>query len=126
MHLLVEHRLSYVANLGSPGLDELRFLKPVHPGDELRVRLTILEVWVHVTRDAVGNEFFYDRQTLKRLPTDTLTSPGSHSNLRKDGNPYLRRQRGRDCIGLFVHHRPRDNLEKRIFMKGFTPIQKTL
>jgi len=44
MRLLVDHRLSHVANLGSPGLDELRFLKPVHPGDELRVRLTILEV----------------------------------------------------------------------------------
>jgi len=44
MRLLVDHRLSHVANLGSPGLDELRFLKPVRPGDELRVRLTILEV----------------------------------------------------------------------------------
>jgi len=28
--------------------------------------------WVHVTRDTVGNEFFYDRQTLRRLPTGTL------------------------------------------------------
>lgn len=29
MRLLVDHRLSHVANLGFPGLDELRFLKPV-------------------------------------------------------------------------------------------------
>jgi acyl dehydratase len=43
MRLLVDYRLSHVANLGSPGLDELRFLKPVRPSDELRVRLTILE-----------------------------------------------------------------------------------
>jgi acyl dehydratase len=43
MRLIVDHRLSHMANLGSPGLDEVRFLKPVRPGDELRVRLTILE-----------------------------------------------------------------------------------
>jgi acyl dehydratase len=43
MRLIVDHRLSRVANLGSPGLDEVRFLKPLRPGDELRVRLTILE-----------------------------------------------------------------------------------
>ncbi|MDD4986179.1 MAG: MaoC family dehydratase [Dehalococcoidales bacterium] len=44
MRLLVDHRLSNLANLGSPGVDELRWLKPVRPGDELSVRLTILEV----------------------------------------------------------------------------------
>ena len=44
MRLLVDHRLSHLANLGSPGVDELRWLKPVRPGDELSVRLTILDV----------------------------------------------------------------------------------
>lgn len=44
MRLLVDHHVSHVANLGSPGVDELRWLKPVRPGDELSVRLTILEV----------------------------------------------------------------------------------
>ncbi|WP_144184063.1 MaoC family dehydratase [Elioraea rosea] len=29
--------------LGSPGLDELRWLKPVRPGDTLSVRVTVLE-----------------------------------------------------------------------------------
>ena len=43
MRLLVEHYLSRVASLGSPGVDELRWLKPVYPGDELSVRVTILE-----------------------------------------------------------------------------------
>ena len=31
------------AGLGSPGVDELRWLKPVHPGDRLTVRGTIVD-----------------------------------------------------------------------------------
>jgi acyl dehydratase len=31
------------ASLGSPGIDELRWLKPVYPGDRLTVRATIVE-----------------------------------------------------------------------------------
>ena len=33
MRLYVEHYLTHVASLASPGLDELRWLKPVRPGD---------------------------------------------------------------------------------------------
>jgi len=43
MRLCVDHYLSSVASLGSPGVDELRWLRPVRPGDELSVRVTILE-----------------------------------------------------------------------------------
>jgi acyl dehydratase len=32
------------ASMGSPGLDELRWVKPVRPGDTLRMRSTVLEV----------------------------------------------------------------------------------
>ncbi len=42
MRLLAEHYLSPVSSLGSPGLDELRWLAPVRPGDVLSVRVTIL------------------------------------------------------------------------------------
>jgi acyl dehydratase len=31
------------AGLGSPGIDELRFLKPVYPGDTLRLETEVLE-----------------------------------------------------------------------------------
>src|SRR5271167_5042318 len=34
MRLCVEHYLTHVASLGSPGLDELRWIKPVRPGDQ--------------------------------------------------------------------------------------------
>ncbi len=43
MRLYTDNYLSRVANLGSPGCDELRWTRPVFPGDELSVRVTVLE-----------------------------------------------------------------------------------
>ena len=43
MRLYVEHYLTQVASLASPGLDELRWLKPVRPGDSLSVRVIVLK-----------------------------------------------------------------------------------
>ena len=43
MRLYTDNYLSRVANLGSPGVDELRWEKPVYPGDELSIRVTVLE-----------------------------------------------------------------------------------
>jgi acyl dehydratase len=43
MRLFVDHFLPKVASLGSPGIDELRWKKPVRAGDELSIRVTILE-----------------------------------------------------------------------------------
>ena len=43
MRTYTENYLSQVANLGSPGGDELRWDKPVYPGDKLSVRATVLE-----------------------------------------------------------------------------------
>jgi acyl dehydratase len=41
MRLYCEHYLSSVASLASPGLDELRWPRPVRPGDVLSVQVTI-------------------------------------------------------------------------------------
>jgi acyl dehydratase len=43
MQLFVEHFLSHVASLASPGIDELRWTRPVRPGDALGIRVTVLE-----------------------------------------------------------------------------------
>jgi len=43
MRLYVDHYLSHVASLGSPGVDEVRWPNPLRPGDTLRIRVTILE-----------------------------------------------------------------------------------
>jgi acyl dehydratase len=42
MRLYATHYLSHVAGLASPGLDRLRWHKPVRPGDELRIRVRVL------------------------------------------------------------------------------------
>jgi acyl dehydratase len=44
MRLFVEYYLPGPASLGSPGVDELRWLKPVRPGDELTLRITVHKV----------------------------------------------------------------------------------
>jgi len=43
MRLYVEHYISQVASLASPGLDEIRWPRPVRPGDRLRIRVTVAE-----------------------------------------------------------------------------------
>jgi acyl dehydratase len=43
MRLIVDNFLPKSASLGSPGIDELRWLRPVRPGDVLSVRLSVLE-----------------------------------------------------------------------------------
>lgn len=43
MRELVENYIARVASLASPGVDELRWLWPVRPGDRLRVRATVVE-----------------------------------------------------------------------------------
>ncbi|WP_219419889.1 MaoC family dehydratase [Pseudonocardia nigra] len=41
MRLLAEEYLSPVSSLGSPGVDQLRWILPVRPGDELTLRTTV-------------------------------------------------------------------------------------
>jgi acyl dehydratase len=43
MRLFVDHYLSRIASLSSPGVDELRWLVPVRPDDELLLRVTVTE-----------------------------------------------------------------------------------
>ncbi|MDH4189388.1 MAG: MaoC family dehydratase [Betaproteobacteria bacterium] len=43
MRLMCDAYLNESSCVGSPGLDEVRFLKPVRPGDTLRFRSTVLE-----------------------------------------------------------------------------------
>ena len=42
MRLYVEHYLTHAASLASPGVDEVRFPRPVRPGDILSARVTVL------------------------------------------------------------------------------------
>jgi acyl dehydratase len=43
MRLICAAYLLEAASLGSPGVNEVRWLKPVRPGDRLRLKMTVLE-----------------------------------------------------------------------------------
>lgn len=43
MRMMVDHFLRQSSSMGSPGVDEIRWLKPVRAGDTLSVSTTILE-----------------------------------------------------------------------------------
>jgi len=54
MRILVESYLNQAASVASPGVDELRWLKPVRPGDSLRARFTVLDARPSATRPDRG------------------------------------------------------------------------
>ena len=56
MAMLVEDiRRDPSAGLGSPGVDELRWLKPVYPGDTLRVETEIVDVTPSRSKPNIGS-----------------------------------------------------------------------
>ena len=55
MRLLVENYLSPVSSLGSPGLDELRWHRPVFPGDVLRVETELTSKKQSQSRPEMGS-----------------------------------------------------------------------
>ncbi len=55
MAMLVEHIGEHrQASLGSPGIDELKWLKPVYPGDTLRCVTEVLDKRVSASRPEMG------------------------------------------------------------------------
>jgi acyl dehydratase len=54
MRLYVDSLLDGSAAMGSPGIEELRWLAPVRPGDTLTGRLTVLETTPSATRPERG------------------------------------------------------------------------
>jgi acyl dehydratase len=54
MRMMCDAYLNQSASLGSPGIDELRWLKPVRPGDTLHVRMDVLQARLMASRPGVG------------------------------------------------------------------------
>ena len=54
MRLMVTNFLCHTSSLGSPGVENLRWLKPVYPGDTLRLRHTFRDKRVLRSRPHVG------------------------------------------------------------------------
>jgi acyl dehydratase len=54
MRLMVEGYIRQTVSLGSPGIDNIRWLKPVRPGDTIAYRRVVLESRASTTRKGVG------------------------------------------------------------------------
>jgi acyl dehydratase len=54
MRMMCDEYLLESSSLGSPGIDQLRWLLPVKPGDTLSVRMTVLEARPSGSRPGVG------------------------------------------------------------------------
>ena len=54
MRLYVDHYVSRVASLASPGLDELRWPRPVRPADRLRIRVEVAQARLSRSRPDRG------------------------------------------------------------------------
>ena len=54
MRLMVTNFLCETSSLGSPGLENIKWLKPVYPGDTLRLQSTMLETKPMSKRPDVG------------------------------------------------------------------------
>ena len=78
MRMMVDNMKAHQqASLGSPGIDELRWKKPVYPGDTLRVETEVLEKRVSRSRPEMG--FFKSRIVTfnqKDEPVLEMTSNG--------------------------------------------------
>ena len=78
MRMLVDNMTTIQqAGLGSPGLDELRWLKPVYPGDTLRVESEVIDKTPSRSKPGIGS--FRSRATVINqddVPVMTVVSIG--------------------------------------------------
>ncbi|WCM29829.1 MaoC family dehydratase [Sphingomonas sp. QA11] len=78
MSMVVENlKANRQAGLGSPGVDELRWLKPVYPGDVLRCETEILDKRASQSRPEMGS--YRSKMTVINqddVPVMTFTSIG--------------------------------------------------
>ena len=54
MRLLCDGFVLHSSSMGAPGIDEVKWLKPVRPGDALSIRLTVLDKREPKTRPDMG------------------------------------------------------------------------
>jgi acyl dehydratase len=54
MRIIADGFINDSSSLGAPGVDEVRWLKPLRPGTQVRVRTTILETRASNSRPEIG------------------------------------------------------------------------
>jgi acyl dehydratase len=54
MRMIADGFINESNSMGAPGVDEVRWLKPLRPGTQVRVRVTVLETRASNSRPEVG------------------------------------------------------------------------
>jgi len=85
MRLMVDNFVSNVASVGSPGFDNLRWVKPVRPGDTLHVRSECIEKIESKSRPTIGIvKFKNETYNQKGETVMTMTAIGLYLRRPKD------------------------------------------
>jgi len=75
MRIIADGFVVNSSSMGSPGVDEVKWLAPVRPGDRLCVRATVLETRASRTRPEMGLvDFLFEMFNQARVPVLTLTT----------------------------------------------------
>ena len=82
MRLMCDGYLLETSCVGSPGLEELRWLKPVRPGDALRLRTTVIEATPSAKHANRGTVLFL-WETLNQNDEVVLSMRGRQMYLRR-------------------------------------------
>src|ERR1700730_4020757 len=76
MRMIVDGFVRDAASMGSPGVDEVRWLSPVRPGDRLTARRTVLQTRVSRSRPEMGLvTFLFEVRNQSGDVVMELTSP---------------------------------------------------
>jgi acyl dehydratase len=86
MRLVAEEKILDSTSMGSPGIDELKWLKPVRPGDTLRSRMTIVDSRPSKSRPAIGLVRFRF-ELVNQADEVVMTQANSIMFGRKDAEP---------------------------------------
>jgi acyl dehydratase len=75
MRIIADGFVVNSSSMGSPGVDEVKWLAPVRPGDRLSVRATVLETRASVKRPEMGLvNFLFEMFNQAGVPVMTLTT----------------------------------------------------
>lgn len=86
MRLLCDHFISRVSSMGSPGVDQVRWLRPVRPGDRLRARVRVRAVRASQTRPDRGI-VSAEHELLNQRDEVVMTMSGNGFYLRRPSPP---------------------------------------
>jgi acyl dehydratase len=76
MRIIADGFINDSSSLGAPGVDEVRWLKPLRPGTQVRVRTTVLGTRASSSRPEIGFvKCLFEMLDEQDAVLTTLTSP---------------------------------------------------